>query len=250
MPTNHVYVGDIFLLGKADIIKTNLSVREGLGKPLHAVNAVVMLGTCVCATASAYHSLWSACVLAGQARQLCCCRDRGVCGHGAAKDSQSSTKPRRLRNVQKRQHTHLLRLTTTPSAPWVHLCVGLEHHMPGSDLRCRVLLADTAMVADTRVMHEHACVACQKDLAQTAACSPLWPSSPATHVHTAAFLQTGLMHSNPVSWSSACMCAVGKAQSSMLAQHSTVYFDPFLASSAESGCVSSVQQYNSLSDRR
>ena len=35
VPTNHVYVGDIFLLGKADIIKTNLSVREGLGKPCH-----------------------------------------------------------------------------------------------------------------------------------------------------------------------------------------------------------------------
>ena len=33
VPTNHVYVGDIFLLGKADIIKTNLSVREGLGEP-------------------------------------------------------------------------------------------------------------------------------------------------------------------------------------------------------------------------
>lgn len=33
VPTNHVYVGDIFLLGKADIIKPNLSVREGLGMP-------------------------------------------------------------------------------------------------------------------------------------------------------------------------------------------------------------------------
>jgi uncharacterized membrane protein len=30
VPTNHVYVGDIFLLGKDDIIKPNLSVREGL----------------------------------------------------------------------------------------------------------------------------------------------------------------------------------------------------------------------------
>ena len=37
VPTNHVYVGDIFLLGKADIIKTNLSVREGLGTPLSAM---------------------------------------------------------------------------------------------------------------------------------------------------------------------------------------------------------------------
>ena len=32
VPTNHIYVGDVFLLGKQDIIKVNLSVREGLGK--------------------------------------------------------------------------------------------------------------------------------------------------------------------------------------------------------------------------
>lgn len=32
VPTNHIYVGDIFLLGKQDIIKVNLSVREGLGE--------------------------------------------------------------------------------------------------------------------------------------------------------------------------------------------------------------------------
>ena len=30
VPTNHVYVGDVFLLSKQDIIKPNLSVREGL----------------------------------------------------------------------------------------------------------------------------------------------------------------------------------------------------------------------------
>ncbi|KAL4421546.1 hypothetical protein ABPG75_010837 [Micractinium tetrahymenae] len=30
VPTNHVYVGDIFLLGEKDIIRNNLSVREGL----------------------------------------------------------------------------------------------------------------------------------------------------------------------------------------------------------------------------
>jgi len=30
VPTNHVYVGDIFLLSKPDIIKTSLSVREGI----------------------------------------------------------------------------------------------------------------------------------------------------------------------------------------------------------------------------
>jgi len=32
VPTNHIYVGDVFLLGKQDIIKVNLSVREGLGE--------------------------------------------------------------------------------------------------------------------------------------------------------------------------------------------------------------------------
>ncbi len=32
VPTNHIYVGDIFLLGKEDVIHTNLSVREGLGE--------------------------------------------------------------------------------------------------------------------------------------------------------------------------------------------------------------------------
>jgi uncharacterized membrane protein len=30
VPTNHVYVGDIFLLSAKDIIKNNLSVREGI----------------------------------------------------------------------------------------------------------------------------------------------------------------------------------------------------------------------------
>lgn len=43
VPTNHVYVGDIFLLGKADIIKTNLSVREGLGASLHMSLACCVL---------------------------------------------------------------------------------------------------------------------------------------------------------------------------------------------------------------
>lgn len=32
VPTNHIYVGDVFLMGEVDIIKPNLSVREGLGK--------------------------------------------------------------------------------------------------------------------------------------------------------------------------------------------------------------------------
>ena len=33
VPTNHVYIGDIFLIQECDIIRTNISVREGLGKP-------------------------------------------------------------------------------------------------------------------------------------------------------------------------------------------------------------------------
>lgn len=32
IPTNHVYVGDIYLLDERDIIHTNLTVREGLGE--------------------------------------------------------------------------------------------------------------------------------------------------------------------------------------------------------------------------
>lgn len=32
IPTNHVYVGDIYFLDERDIIHTNLTVREGLGE--------------------------------------------------------------------------------------------------------------------------------------------------------------------------------------------------------------------------
>lgn len=34
VPTNHVYVGDIYMLADKDIIRPNLTVREGLGKPI------------------------------------------------------------------------------------------------------------------------------------------------------------------------------------------------------------------------
>ena len=30
VPTNHVYVGDTFMLGDKDILRTNLTVSEGL----------------------------------------------------------------------------------------------------------------------------------------------------------------------------------------------------------------------------
>ena len=39
VPTNHIYVGDIFLLTKEDIIRPNLSVREGLGAALSVAGA-------------------------------------------------------------------------------------------------------------------------------------------------------------------------------------------------------------------
>ena len=83
VPTNHVYVGDIFLLGKADIIKTNLSVREGLGEPCRAIlPAARSVPGFVC---------WTADSLAA-----CCCRDCGVCGDGTAADAQSPAHPWRL----------------------------------------------------------------------------------------------------------------------------------------------------------
>ncbi len=39
VPTNHIYVGDVFLMGEVDIIKPNLSVREGLGELLYFAHA-------------------------------------------------------------------------------------------------------------------------------------------------------------------------------------------------------------------
>ena len=31
VPTNHLYIGDIFLINSKDVIRPNLSVREGIG---------------------------------------------------------------------------------------------------------------------------------------------------------------------------------------------------------------------------
>lgn len=31
IPTNHLYIGDIFLVNSKEIIKSNLSIREGIG---------------------------------------------------------------------------------------------------------------------------------------------------------------------------------------------------------------------------
>jgi hypothetical protein len=35
VPTNHLYIGDIFLVTAKDVIRPNLSVREGIGKGLN-----------------------------------------------------------------------------------------------------------------------------------------------------------------------------------------------------------------------
>lgn len=44
VPTNHIYIGDIFLLQRADVIRTSLSVREGLGAaPEHAARTAFEL---------------------------------------------------------------------------------------------------------------------------------------------------------------------------------------------------------------
>jgi hypothetical protein len=32
VPTNHLYIGDIFLVNSREIIRPNLSVREGIGE--------------------------------------------------------------------------------------------------------------------------------------------------------------------------------------------------------------------------
>jgi len=32
VPTNHLYIGDIFLVNSKDIIRPNLSIREGIGR--------------------------------------------------------------------------------------------------------------------------------------------------------------------------------------------------------------------------
>ena len=74
VPTNHVYVGDIFLLGKADIIKTDLSVREGLGGRAR----------CKCVLSG-----WKG----GQQLTRDGRRDRGVRGHGPPAHAQGPAEP-------------------------------------------------------------------------------------------------------------------------------------------------------------
>jgi len=42
VPTNHLYIGDIFLVNSKEIIRPNLSIREGIGKLslLHFTNTM------------------------------------------------------------------------------------------------------------------------------------------------------------------------------------------------------------------
>ncbi|KAG8495587.1 hypothetical protein CXB51_013323 [Gossypium anomalum] len=43
VPTNHLYIGDIFLINTQDVIRPNLSVREGIGKGSSSFVVVVMV---------------------------------------------------------------------------------------------------------------------------------------------------------------------------------------------------------------
>lgn len=43
LPTNHLYLGDIFLINSKDIMRPNLSVREGIGKNLNQTNRMLDL---------------------------------------------------------------------------------------------------------------------------------------------------------------------------------------------------------------
>lgn len=38
VPTNHLYIGDIFLVNSKDILRPNLSIREGIGMSYAFVN--------------------------------------------------------------------------------------------------------------------------------------------------------------------------------------------------------------------
>ena len=58
VPTNHIYVGDVFLLGKQDIIKVNLSVREGLGKHVMALHTIALCMIMHCNHTLQQHALY------------------------------------------------------------------------------------------------------------------------------------------------------------------------------------------------
>lgn len=72
VPTNHVYIGDVFLLQEADIIRTNISVREGLGKHPEPHSA--------CDPPQLFCS--SGMLLTSAALLMSLCRDRGQHWHG------------------------------------------------------------------------------------------------------------------------------------------------------------------------
>lgn len=47
VPTNHLYLGDVFLINSKDIMRPNLSVREGIGKNLQTQRRKFIDGVCI-----------------------------------------------------------------------------------------------------------------------------------------------------------------------------------------------------------
>lgn len=43
VPSNHLYIGDIFLINSNDIIRPNLSVREGIGMASKPTTAEILI---------------------------------------------------------------------------------------------------------------------------------------------------------------------------------------------------------------
>lgn len=42
VPTNHLYIGDVFLVNTKDVIRPNLSVREGIGEE-DSINSIMKM---------------------------------------------------------------------------------------------------------------------------------------------------------------------------------------------------------------
>lgn len=47
VPTNHLYIGDIFLLNSEEIIRPNLSIREGIGNDVYPILLYCLLSVIV-----------------------------------------------------------------------------------------------------------------------------------------------------------------------------------------------------------
>lgn len=55
VPTNHLYIGDIFLLNSEEIIRPNLSIREGIGNDVYPISLYCLLSVIV----SCWLELWA-----------------------------------------------------------------------------------------------------------------------------------------------------------------------------------------------